>query len=44
MTDRIDVVPFTDGAGEGWAAWRPRVLGLFDVLGACTSPGWCTAI
>ncbi|MCB9688020.1 MAG: serine/threonine protein kinase [Alphaproteobacteria bacterium] len=32
VTQRIDGVPFTEGAGTSWTSWRPRVLGLLDVL------------
>ena len=32
VTDRIDGLPFTTDAGASWATWRPRVVGLLDVL------------
>jgi hypothetical protein len=32
VTDLIEGVRFNEGVGRGWAAWRPRVVGLLDVL------------
>ena len=32
VTNRVDGLPFTEGAVSGWASWRPRVVGLLDVL------------
>ncbi|MEQ1568652.1 MAG: serine/threonine-protein kinase [Myxococcota bacterium] len=32
VTDRIDGVPYTVGCAPGWESWRPRVIGLLDVL------------
>lgn len=34
VTELVDGSPFTEdaGAGAGWAAWRPRVIALLDVL------------
>jgi hypothetical protein len=32
VTDLIEGVGFCEGAGRDWASWRPRVVGLLDVI------------